>query len=164
MPDDGPPRSDFKKQPIFVKASVADQAGYRPGYVRQWFHAKDPQNRLYWGRYAQPQFIGDGEVGRCKAEAWTPVNRADAKPGRKRDDDTAGIETALTHGDLVCMETTEENFAVFKEYERLRDVAQERKLKRGDNEVYREGGKEIGSYRARVGDGSESHTDMLKGS
>lgn len=159
-----PPRADFKRQPVFVKANIADQAGARPGYVRQWFHAKDPQNRSYWERYAKPQYIGDKEVGYCQAQAWSVVHRDDAKAGRSRDDDTKGIEGALTHGDLVCMETTEENFAVYQEYDRLRDKAQARKLSVGDDEAIRdESGRAVARYRARVGDGSQfdDHKQLL---
>lgn len=159
-----PPRNDFKKQPVFVKGTIVDQAGHRPGYVRQWFHKDDPKNRGYFGRYTQPQFIGNADIGFCRAEAWTPVARADAKPGRARDDDGKGIETALTHGDLVCMETTEENAAVYKEADRLREEAQDRKLRFGDDEAIRdESGRPVARYRARVADGNqfEDHKKLL---
>jgi hypothetical protein len=159
-----PPRTDFKAAPVFVKATIADQAGHRPGYVRQWFHAKDALNRGYYEKYTQEQFIGDKEVGYCKAAAWTPVPRSDAKAGRPREDDGKGIETALTHGDLVCLETTDENFRVYQEYDRLRDVAQARKLSGGDDEAIRdESGRPVARYRARVGDGSlfEDHKQLL---
>lgn len=149
-----PPRNDFKKQPVFVKGSIVDQAGHRPGYVRQWFHKDDPKNRGYYGRYIQPQYVGNQEVGICLAQPWTVVPRHDAKPGRARDDEGKGIETALTHGDLICLETTEENAAIYKEYDRLREESQDRKLRFGDDEAIRdESGRAVARYRARVGDG-----------
>jgi len=160
----GGPRADFKKQPVFVKATIADQAGHRPGYRRQWFHAKDPQSNRYFGRFLQEQFVGDREVGHCKAAPWTVVSNAGAKPGRKRDDDTVGIDTALTHGDLVCLETPEDNAAIWDEYNRLRDGAQAKRLQRGDSEAFKGAdGRWEGSYRAGIStDPSKSHTEILK--
>ena len=114
-----PPRNDLKKQPIFVKASIADQAGAKPGHVRQWA-SKDPLHPQYYGRYLDHRQVGDADIGYCQAEPWTVVQRKDAKQGRKRDDDTSGIETAQTHGDLVLIETTEENAAIDREYDRLK--------------------------------------------
>lgn len=149
-----------------MRASIADQAGHRPGYVRQWFHAKDPQNRAYFERYRRPQQVGNSDIGYCMAAPWTVVHKDDAKPGRKRDDDTVGIESALTHGDLVCMETPEENFRIYQEEERLKDVAQARRLGKGDDEVIRdESGKAVARYRARVGNADEyggDHQRLLK--
>ncbi len=160
-----PPRNDFKKQPVFVKGSIVDQAGHRPGYVRQWFSKDDAKNRGYYGRYMQPHYVGNPDIGICRAEPWSIVPRADAKPGRHRDDDTArGIETALTHGDLICLETTEENMAIYREADRLREESQDRKLKFGDNEAIRdESGRAVARYRARVGDGNqfEDHKQLL---
>lgn len=159
-----PARNDFKKQPVFVKATIADQSNARPGYVRQWMHAKDALNKSYYGRYLQAQRLGDPEVGYCTAEPWTVVSRDGAKSGRQRDDDTKGIESAQTHGDLVLMETTEENFAVYQEYDRLRDKAMAKRLSAGDDEAIRDdSGRAVARYRARIGDGSayDDHNKLL---
>jgi len=148
-----PPRNDFRKEPVFVKATIADQAGARPGYVRQWVNAKDPQHPQYFEKYTREQFVGDANIGYCKAEPWRIVPKGEAKPGRKRDDDTVGIESALTHGDLVCIETTEENAAAFLKYKELRSEARARALGAGDSEVTTADNGGRASYRARVGKG-----------
>lgn len=161
----GSPRADFKAAPVFKKATIANQEGHKPGYVRQWFHKDDPKSRGFYGRYLQRQQLGNPEVGYAWAEAWTPVRLEDAKPGEKRDDDTKkGIETALTHGDLVCLETTVENFAVYQEFDRLRDVSQAKKLANGDDEAIRDdSGRAVARYRARVSSGAEleDHKQLL---
>jgi hypothetical protein len=46
------PRNDLKKQPIFVKATIADQ-NQRPGYKRQWMHASNGKHPNFWQKYAK---------------------------------------------------------------------------------------------------------------
>lgn len=156
MPDDKivPPRSNFKKEPVFVKATIADQAGARPGHVRQWVNRTDPQHPNHVDKYLSEQFVGDDAVGRCKSDPWTVVARSASRYGRKRDDDTAGIDTSMTHGDLVLIETSEENAAIFAKYKELRTNNRARALGAGDSDVTAadNGGK--ASYRARVGKGT----------
>jgi len=161
-----PPRNDFKKAPVFVKATINDQAGARPGFRRQWFDRKDPLSPLYYENYLDRHRVTAPGGLHAVAEGWTVVERKDAKPGRKRDDDTAGVETAQTHGDLVLMETTEENFAIYEERDRLRDQDMARKLGKGDDEAIRgEDGRVHSQYRARVSTGTDfvDQDQLLKG-
>jgi len=148
-----PARNNFKKEPVFVKATIADQAGSRPGYVRMWVNGKDPQHPNHVDKYTTERFVGDESIGYCKAEPWTVVQRGAAKQGRKRDDDSAGIDTAQTHGDLVLIETTEENAAVFSKYKDLRADQRAKALGAGDSETTRADNGGRASYRARVGKG-----------
>jgi len=161
-----PPRNDFKKQPVFVKATIQDQSGARPGYKRQWFDRKDPQSPLYFENYREQHRVTAPGGLHAIADGWTIVERKNAKPGRQRDDDTKGTETAQTHGDLVLMETTDENFAIYEERDRLRDKDMARKLGKGDDEALRgEDGQQHAHYRARVstGDSFVDQDQLLKG-
>lgn len=151
-----PERNDFKKEPVFVKANISDQAGARPGYVRRWFHKDDPKHRSYFEKFTREQLVGDSEIGYCKAEAWTVVEAKHAKPGRKRDDDGRGVETALTHGDLICLETTEENFRIFEKYEELKSDARERALRAGESETTTADNGGAARYQARLAKGDQS--------
>lgn len=161
------PRNDPKPQPVFVKATIADQAGYRKGYVRQWF-STDKDDPRYWGKYTKAHHVGDPGTGYAKAEAWTHVDEADAAPGRKRDDDGKGIDGKLTHGDLVCLETPEDNYAVYREWDRLKDEREAKRLKndRKDKETVRgEDGRPVAGFGGRVvtsNEGFANHQDLLR--
>lgn len=157
------PRADFKPAPVFIKASIADQAGHKPGYVRHWFHKDDAQDPRYYAKYNRTHYVGDQEVGFCQAAPWSIVPRDEAKPGRPRDDEGKGIETALTHGDLICLETPEENYAIYREYDRLRDLAQAKKLG-NDKAVLARGadGAPTAAYRAAVATQSGGYGDQTQ--
>lgn len=159
-----PARANFKKQPVFVKATIADQAGVRPGYTRQWVHAKDPRHPQYFEKYMRDRYVGDQHIGYCKEEAWTVVQRKDAKPGRKRDDDTYGIETALTHGDLVCIETPDENAAVSQAYDKARRQNRAVDMALGDAGTFTADNAGRATFKARAGHGtlSQDPSEILK--
>jgi hypothetical protein len=149
-----PARKDFKAEPVFTRASIADQAGGRPGYRRQWFHKSDVNHRNYFEKYTRDQHVGDSDVGYCKADAWTVVPSDMAKPGRKRDDDGKGIETALTHGDLICLETPEENARVWDKYKELKTASKERALRSGEKSTQVADGGGRAAFHARLGQGT----------
>ena len=134
-----PPINKFKKEPVFLKGSIADQHGARPGYRRQWVKfGEDPTSRQHPShveKYLRENLVGDADIGFCKAEPWTVVPRSTAKPGRKRDDDTVGIDTALTHGDLICIETPEENAAIWDKYKELKADRRANGLREGERDV-----------------------------
>jgi len=148
-----PERNDFKAEPVFVKGSIADQAGHRPGYRRQWFHATNADHPLHYKRRLASSYVGNPMIGHCKAEGWTVVPAEDAKPGRKRDDDgkLGGLDTALTHGDLACMETPESNARTWDKAIELNDAEYARRMRGGDSESITDGnGRAVAAIRSRV--------------
>lgn len=148
-----PHRNNLKGEPLFVKATIADQNA-RPGYVRQWL-STNKQHPQYYKKYIVSQTVGDVAIGYCQAEPWTIVDRKDAKPGRKKDDDTSGVESAQTHGDLILVETTEENAAIFRKADKLRTQSRERALATGEREtITAQDGAGRAHYQARVGVGT----------
>lgn len=154
-----PPLNQLKKQPVFLKGSIADQAGARPGYRRQWVKGgEDPASRQHPNhveKYLRNEiFVGDGDIGYCKAEGWTVVPRSTAKPGRKRDDDTAGVDTGLTHGDLVCIETPEENAEIWDAYRKMRADRRANALRDGEVGVSRADNGGSATVTARLGQGN----------
>lgn len=150
-----PPRNNLKTEPVFVKASISDQAGARPGYVRQWVPSKNELHPQYYKKYLQRQHIGDANIGYCEVDAWTVVPRKDAKPGRKGDDDTSGIETAQTHGDLILIETTEENAHRYRVADKLRVESRARAMRAGEKEtITAADGAGRASFKARAGVGT----------
>jgi|GEM_PF-4586799 len=153
-----PPRNNFKPKPVLKKATITDQEGAKPGYVRKWFVKDNPKHPSYYERKLERYAVGDPVVGRYWVEPWTVVRRDEAKPGDKRDDDTSGLDSALTHGDLVCLETTVENYAVIEEVERMQDEQKAKRIRRGDSEQV-----SGASYKSRVGRGDQfvSHRDLL---
>lgn len=158
QPQTVPARNNFKKEPIFVKATIADQMGSRPGYRRMWVPGgKDQEARRHpqhVEKYLSERWVGDADIGICKADAWTVVERKSAKPGRKRDDDTAGIDTAQTHGDLVLIETPEENAAIFDKYKEMRADRRANGLRDGEREVKTaDNGGQV-RFEARLGQGA----------
>jgi hypothetical protein len=155
-----PPRNDPKKGAVLVRAEIQDQAGARPGFVRKWFHKDDPQHRSYYERYTKRYAVGDPEVGHYWVEPWNVVDIDSAKPGRTRDDQGKAVHSALTHGDLICLETPAENYAVIEEVERLQDRAKAKRLRQGDSESYRADNGGVATYKARSGDAA-THRELL---
>ena len=156
------PRNDLRTEPVFVKATIADQAGARPGYRRQWFAKDDPRHPGHFQKYLDTRLVGDESIGYAKLEGgWNVVNVADAKPGRPRDDQGKPVETALTHGDLICLEISEADYQVYQAYDRLRDLERQKHLRQGDSEkAYADNGG-VATYRARTGVSPGSHRDLL---
>lgn len=155
-----PPINTFKKEPVFVKGSVSDQAGARKGYRRQWVKfGEDVESRRHPShvdKYIRGGeiWVGDADIGFCKAEPWTIVERRTAKPGgRKRDDDTAGIDTALTNGDLICIETPEDNARIWDKHKELRADRRASGLRSGERDVTRADNGGAGVVTARLGQG-----------
>lgn len=157
-----PPRNDLGTEPVFVQASIKDQ-NHRPGWIRKWFHKDDPKHPSYYGRHVVARRIGNDEIGYCEVQPWLIVRRDAAAPGRKRDDDNSGLESAQTHGDLILLETTTENYAAYIKEEKLKDEARKVRLGQGDSEVVSGGNGGRATYRARVGSAAESatHRDLL---
>lgn len=155
-----PPRNDFKAEPVFVKATIADQSGARPGYRRQWVEFRNEDHPNHVSKYLDERYVGDADIGHCKAEPWTVVQRKDAKrdhdgrTGRKRDDDTHGIDTGLKHGTMVCIETTEENARIFDKYKELKADRIGRQLGQGESDTKRADNGGQARFQARMGTGA----------
>lgn len=137
-----PARNDLEPRDPFVKSTIADQAGHRPGYIRKWF-AVDPKHPSYFRNKLRPYHVGNPDIGYATVQPWSVVESVDAKPGRKREDDTSGIETALVHGDLVCLETPIENQALELEAERRTEKLRNERLHAGERSEYESGQAEL---------------------
>ena len=157
-----PPRNDQRPEPVFVKATIVDQQT-KPGFVRKWFAARDERHPSYYRNYLKASQIGDPEVGYCQAGPWRIVPQDEAEQGRKRDDDGKSLDTGTTHGDLVLMETTEDNYRVHQKYEQLRERLKSQKLRQGDFEVHSGEAGGRATYKARVGVGTaySDHRELL---
>lgn len=165
-----PPRNDFKNGPVFVRGTIADQAGARPGYRRQWFVAGDDESSrrhpLHVSRRLRETYVGarleDGTMGHCRAEAWTHVHFADAKPGRTGDatGKQGGVTTELRNGDLVCLETPEENAAIWDKALQLNNDHYARRLGMPDSETITDAnGKPVAGVRSRIARGDVSNAN-----
>ncbi len=150
---------------MFVKADIADQAGKRPGYTRKWMYCGAADHTAanhpsFYANFLKARHLGDQEIGYCKQEPWSVV-QAGGSDGRPRDDQGKPTDGALRHGDLICMETPDENYAVEVEADRLKDLARAKRLRQGDSERQSWGNGGVSTYTARVGTGFEGTPQEL---
>jgi hypothetical protein len=83
-------------------------AGQDPAFAYEYKSA-DPQHPQYFGRYLKRREIGNQVVGYTFVEPWEVVHQGEVEQGRKRADDTKGVDTKVTHGSLVLMRTPRAN-------------------------------------------------------
>jgi hypothetical protein len=158
-----PPRNNFRKQPVFVKASIADVEGREAGFKYKWVEERDVNHPQHVSRFLKPQHVGDSSIGYAQADAWEVCSsKASEGKGRIRDDQGKPVDTAVRNGSLILVRTTEENHAVYDEYERLRELAHARRLRQGDSAALAGDNGGAATYKARfANDFAGSHRDLL---
>lgn len=138
MPDAAPvPVVPSRKDPpagvdIYSRSRANEIQGKNPGF-RYEYASVLPDHPQYVGNKLKRHEIGDASVGYCMCDPWEVVPEADVAQGKKRADDTKGIDTAVTHGNLVLIRTTADNHARYEEIKRRKA---EQKPKEGIRSKY----------------------------
>lgn len=111
-----PPRNDPKKG-ISPRSNseAAKLAGLNPNLRYQWY-STNPDHPQYIGNRTVEHEIGSPQTGYVTCEPWKVVDKHDGveQTGRKRADDSKGIDTAKRHGSLVLAQTSAENYANYE--------------------------------------------------
>ena len=95
---------------IHSRSMAHEIAGRTPGFAHEYKSA-DPRHPQYFGNYLKRREIGNAVAGYTFVEPWEVVHQGEVEQGRKRADDTRGVDTKVTHGSLVLMRTPEANAA-----------------------------------------------------
>tara|TARA_R110000868_G_scaffold184783_1_gene426431 strand:+ start:607 stop:1119 length:513 start_codon:yes stop_codon:yes gene_type:complete len=156
------PRNSFKKQPVFVKATTVSE-GEEPGYKYQWVEERDINHPQHVSKYMRRQRIGSADVGFAEVEGWEVVHiKPEELKGRPRDDQGKPVDTVMRHGSLVKIRTSADNFAVYEEFERLKDELRAKRLRQGDFEALAGDNGGSATYRARVANNfTGNHRELL---
>ncbi len=93
---------------LHAKSMAHEISGRDPNFVYEYKSA-DPRHPQYFGLYLKRREIGNQVAGYTFVEPWELVQQGDVEQGRKRADDTKGVDTKVTHGSLVLMRTTAAN-------------------------------------------------------
>lgn len=140
------------------RRSVCGSENKIPGFVHQWVSV-DPRHPNYIERYLDADEIGDQLTGYCRVEPWEiRLNKrrmnAAGKPKRGdsdapdiRDDQGHPMSAGHRNGNLILIQTTEENYA------RYEFVKNER------NRIYKE---KLGSKDTDSQKHVETHTGGVK--
>lgn len=122
-----PPRNDPNPLEPYAKSQALQISNARPGFVQQWVKADEVH------KYTRRQEIGDPSTGYLMVEPWQVVDRTSGyEQGRKRDDASEGVDTVITNGELILIETTEENHKKFAIIEAKRDEQIDKRLAQGE--------------------------------
>jgi len=93
---------------LHAKSMAHEIAGKDPAFVYE-YKSKDPAHPQYFGNYLKRREVGNQVAGFTFIEPWELVHEGDVEQGRKRADDTKGVDTKVTHGSLVLMRTPKAN-------------------------------------------------------
>lgn len=131
-----PPRNDPKKGLNLRSESQAAQlAGLNPDLHYEWFSTK-PDHPSYIGNRLVDHEIGSPQTKYVTVDAWKVVDSNDgvSQPGRKRADDSKGIDTARRHGSLVLACTPKENAAKYAWFNEAKADLADNSLTKGTHE------------------------------
>jgi hypothetical protein len=93
---------------LHARSMAHEIAGRDPGFVYE-YKSTDPKHPQYFGNYLKRREIGNQVAGFTFVEPWELVRQDDVEQGRKRADDTKGVDTRVTHGSMVLMRTPKAN-------------------------------------------------------
>jgi hypothetical protein len=121
------PRNDPAPLEPYGKSQALQIQNARPGFVQQWVRQDEVS------RYTRRQEIGSPATGYLMVEPWTVVDMTSGyEQGRKRDDASAGVDTVMTNGEMILVETTVENHAKYAVIENKRDAMIDKRLAHGE--------------------------------
>jgi hypothetical protein len=121
------PRNDPNPLAPYAQSQALRLTNTRPGFVQQWVRRDEVE------KYGRRKEIGNPAVGYLMIEPWTVVDTTSGyEQGRPRDDASAGVDTVMTNGEMILMETTEENHKKYAVIESLNDDMIDKRLSHGE--------------------------------
>ena len=120
------PRNDPKALEPYAKSRATQISGQRKGFHQEWFRPEQVEQKL------NPHEIGNSHTGFLMVEGWTvvPVDKIQLERGMA----SAGtpVDTVVTNGELVLLETPDENYAKYGVIEKLNDSLIDKRLSGGE--------------------------------
>ena len=121
------PRNDPNPLEPYAQSQALRLTNTRPGFVQQWIRQEQV------AEYTRRREIGNPAVGYLMIEPWTVVDTTSGyQQGRARDDASAGVDTVMTNGEMILVETTEENHKKYAVIESLNDDMIDKRLSKGE--------------------------------
>lgn len=119
-----PDRIDPKKLGLRSESEGSIISGKDPDYEYE-FKSMDPTHPQYVEKYTRPHEIGQPGVGFFTVAAWEVVNSKEdpASQGRKRADDSKGVDTTVRHGKGVLCRLHKSEHQKYAAMDRLKDDA-----------------------------------------
>ena len=87
---------------LYSRSRAGELSGQNPEFAYQYV-SKDPKHPMYVGRYLKPRELGNAVAGYMVAPAWEVAKHGDVQQGQKRADDTKGVDSTVTHGDMILI-------------------------------------------------------------
>lgn len=95
---------------LHARSQAHEISGRDPSFVYE-YKSNDPGHPQYFGNFLRRRELGNDVIGFTFVEPWELVHQGEVEQGRKRADDTKGVDTKVTHGSLVLMRTPKANAA-----------------------------------------------------
>src|SRR5215204_7654272 len=89
---------------LHARSQAHEIAGRDPGFAYE-YKSSDPGHPQYFGHFLKRREIGNAVAGFTFVDPWELVHQGEVDQGRKRADDTKGVDTKVTHGTMVLMRT-----------------------------------------------------------
>lgn len=94
---------------LHARSLAHELSGQDPAFYYE-YKSTDPKHPQYFGNYLKRREIGSQVTGYTFVEPWELVHQGEGvEQGRKRADDTKGVDTRVTHGSMVLMRTPKAN-------------------------------------------------------
>lgn len=93
---------------LHSRSQAHELSGQDPNFTYE-YKSTDPKHPQYFGNYLKRREIGNPVAGYTFVEPWELVHQGEVEQGRKRADDTKGVDTKVTHGSMVLMRTPKAN-------------------------------------------------------
>ena len=88
---------------LYSRSRAGELSGQNPEFAYQYV-SKDPKHPMYVGRYLNKRELGNAVAGYMVAPAWEVARHGDGvQQGAKRADDTKGVDSTITHGDMILI-------------------------------------------------------------
>lgn len=95
-----PVRKDPAKIDIYSRSQADQIAGRDPAFEYEYF-SDNPEHPSFIGDRLKRHERGSPAAGYVMVEPWQVVHQGEVQQGKKRADDSAGVDTKVTHGKLI---------------------------------------------------------------
>jgi len=93
---------------LHAQSRAHELSGKDPNFHYE-YKSLDPKHPQYFGNYLKQREIGNQVAKYVFVDPWEVVHQGEVEQGRKRADDTKGVDTKVTHGSMVLMRTPKAN-------------------------------------------------------
>ena len=93
---------------VYAKSKAHELSEQDPNFSYQYVSLREDHPQFV-ERYLKPREIGNPVAGFITLDPWEIVRKGEVVQGQKRQDDTKGIDTKVTHGSLTLIRTPKAN-------------------------------------------------------